>query len=427
MSSSSIVFREAPISGHVFRRKRKSGDRWMAKWRDGEGQHQAVLGKAWTKRGRPAEGYLTKQGAQRELDAILADARRHRLTSQPRLASTVTFSEAAREWLRYVEHDRKRRPSTITDYRWIVERRLLPDFGELPLESVTTQRIDNWRVELVAAGGIADGEGLSARTINKYLGVMHSILKRAQRTYGLAANAAAWAERQPVTRSGDFDVLSAAEVEALARAAREGRHRTPPKHPTGFEWRAKLRQQDQQDAAIFLTAAYAGLRLGELRSLRWRDLDFGKRLIHVRHSYVMRNEDAPKSGRVRSVPMIDQVAVALDQLSRRNGWTAEEDLVFVNPTGEHIEDSALRRRFYAALKAAGLKHIRFHDLRHGFGTLAVQVFPLTDVKTYMGHADIATTMIYVHHVPQVDAAEKLSAALREALTGPPVPSARPAA
>ncbi len=427
MSSSSVVFRETPISGHVFRRKRKTGDRWMAKWRDAEGQHQVVLGKVWTKRGRPAEGYLTKQGAQRELDAILADARRHRITSQPRLASTVTFAEAAREWLRYVEHDRKRRPSTIADYRWIVERRLLPDFGELALESVTTQRIDNWRVELVAAGGIADGEGLSARTINKYLGVMHSILKRAQRTYGLAANAAAWAERQPVTRSGDFDVLSAAEVEALARVAREGRHRKPPKHPTGLEWRAKLRQQDQQDAAIFLTAAYAGLRLGELRSLRWRDLDFGKRLIHVRHSYVMRNEDAPKSGRVRSVPMIDQVAVALDQLSRRNGWTGEEDLVFVNPSGEHIEDSALRRRFYAALKAAGLKHIRFHDLRHSFGTLAVQVFPLTDVKAYMGHADIATTMIYVHHVPQVDAAERLSAALREASTGPPVPSARPAA
>jgi integrase len=49
---------------------------------------------------------------------------------------------------------------------------------------------------------------------------------------------------------------------------------------------------------------------------------------------------------------------------------------------------------------------------HSFGTLAVQVFPLTDVKAYMGHADIATTMIYVHHVPQVDAAEKLSSALR---------------
>lgn len=87
----------------------------------------------------------------------------------------------------------------------------------------------------------------------------------------------------------------------------------------------------------------------------------------------------------------------------------------------------MRRRFYAALDAAGLPRIRFHDLRHTFGTLAVQVFPLSDVKAYIGHADIATTMIYVHHVPQVDAAEKLSAALREASTGPPVSAARPAA
>jgi integrase len=118
--------------------------------------------------------------------------------------------------------------------------------------------------------------------------------------------------------------------------------------------------------------------------------------------------------------MMDQVAVALDQLSRRPAWTGDDDLVFVNAAGEHIEDSALRRRFYAALKAADLKHLRFHDLRHSFGTLAVQVFPLTDVKAYMGHADIATTMIDVHHVPRVDAAERLSAALHNASTAVPV-------
>ena len=81
-------------------------------------------------------------------------------------------------------------------------------------------------------------------------------------------------------------------------------------------------------------------------------------------------------------------------------------------SGEHFDDSALRRRFYAARIRAGLKRIRFHDLRHTFGTLAVQVFPLSDVKAYMGHADIATTMVYVHHVPRLDAAARLSAALR---------------
>ena len=112
--------------------------------------------------------------------------------------------------------------------------------------------------------------------------------------------------------------------------------------------------------------------------------------------------------------MIDQVVTVLDQLSRREWFTSENDLVFCNDFGGHFDDSALRRRFYTARSTAGLKRIRFHDLRHTFGTLAVQVFPLSDVKAFMGHADIATTMIYVHYVPQLDAADRLSRALRAA-------------
>ncbi len=122
----------------------------------------------------------------------------------------------------------------------------------------------------------------------------------------------------------------------------------------------------------------------------------------------------PKSGRVRSVPMTDQVMLVLDGLSQRRDFAAEKDLVFPNAVGEHLDGSALRRRFYATMERAALKRIRFHDLRHTFGTLAVQAFPLTDVKAFMGHADISTTMIYVHHVPQHDAAQKLSAVLRAA-------------
>lgn len=355
----------------------------MAKWRDAAGQHQRVLGRVWHGRSKPPPGYLTKRGAKDALDEILADARKGRLLGRVRPSGGVTFAEATAEWLRYVEHDRKRRPSTVRDYRIAAEKVLIPALGDAPLDAITTGHVDAFRSGLVAEGR------LSARTINKYLALVHGILKRAQRVYGLAANAAAGVERQPARRSGDFDVLTAAEIEALLRTA-----------------------ASPQDAALFATAAYAGLRLGELRALRWRDVDFEKRLVHVRRSYVERDEGVPKSGRVRSVPLIDQVARALDELSRREWFTGEQDLVFCNHVGEHFDDSALRRRFYAARSAAGLKRIRFHDLRHTFGTLAVQVFPLSDVKAYMGHADIATTMIYVHHVPQLDAAEKLSKALR---------------
>jgi integrase len=175
-------------------------------------------------------------------------------------------------------------------------------------------------------------------------------------------------------------------------------------------------------------AAYTGLRLGGLLALRWRDIDYGKRLVHVRRSYVTGQEEMPKSGRVRSVPMTDQVMLVLDGLSKRERFAVEQDLVFANAVGEHFDGSALRRRFYAAIERAAVKRIRFHDLRHTFGTLAVQAFPLTHVKAFMGHADISTTMIYVHHVPQHDAAEKLSAVLRAASSVEfAAPEAKPAA
>jgi integrase len=114
------------------------------------------------------------------------------------------------------------------------------------------------------------------------------------------------------------------------------------------------------------------------------------------------------------VPLIDIAARALDGLSRREQFTGAKDRVFCDPTGETLNDGAIRAMFYAALESAGIdrdrgtgKKLVFHDLRHTFGTLAVQAFPLSDVQAYMGHADIQTTMIYVHHTPQHAAADRL--------------------
>ncbi len=131
---------------------------------------------------------------------------------------------------------------------------------------------------------------------------------------------------------------------------------------------------------------------------------------------------------VRSVPLVDQAAGALDRLSQRDRHTDEGDLVFVNAVGEHLERSTMRRRYVKALDRAGLKPLRFHDLRHTFATLVAQEFQLPDVKAYMGHADIGTTMRYVHHVPQKDAADRLTALLK-ARTDPEIgctPGAPPA-
>jgi len=89
------------------------------------------------------------------------------------------------------------------------------------------------------------------------------------------------------------------------------------------------------------------------------------------------------------VPLIDQAAAALDGLSRRGLFTGTEDRVFCSR--EAVADGPLRDRFYLALTAAGLGHLRekpdpivFHDLRHTFGTLAVQTWPLVDVRGTSG-------------------------------------------
>jgi integrase len=369
------------VSGHVELVKRKRGSHYYVKYRLADGRQVfKKLGPAWTGKGRPPDGYFTKKTAEDELQSLLTDARRGKLVGATRTGTT--FKDAAEEWLRYVEHDRKRRPSTVRDYRNCLQRDLLPEFGDAPLEQITTDWVDAFRARLVAE------ERLSGRTINKLLVMLHGIFRRAMRVYGLLGNPAAAVDRQPVRRSGDFDVLSPGEVKALARAAESG-----------------------QDAALFVTAAYTGLRQGELRALRWYDVDFKKRLVHVRRGYTHGVLGPTKSGRVRSVPLIDEVAKVLEELAERDLFTAPEDLVFPNIVGKPLDDTKLRRRFYAALDRAGLKRIRFHDLRHSFGTLAVQVFPLTDVKAYMGHADIQTTMIYVHHVPAADAAERLQRAI----------------
>jgi integrase len=155
-------------------------------------------------------------------------------------------------------------------------------------------------------------------------------------------------------------------------------------------------------------------RARELRGLRWRDVNFADKLVHVRRSYTGAGEGPPKSGNARSVPLIDTAARALDGLSRRECFTGADDRVFCSPTGGVLDEGQIRDMFYATLELASIDRDRgtgkllvFHDLRHTFGTLAVQTFPLSDVQAYMGHANIATTMVYVHHTPQHGAADRL--------------------
>ena len=102
--------------------------------------------------------------------------------------------------------------------------------------------------------------------------------------------------------------------------------------------------------------------------------------------------------------------------------------MFGSVTGGHLLDDDVRDGFYDALDAAEFGHLRekddpivFHDLRHTFGTMcAAKGIDLVKIQRWMGHADIQTTMRYLHYVPQHDDAESLTAAFSAETVHPDV-------
>lgn len=355
-------------SGFVFRVDRQSGPVWCCKYRGPDGrQVKKKIGAAWTGRGRPAAGFFDKRAAEAWIDEVLAGLRERALTGAS--AAGVSFEAAAREWLRFVAEDRGCKPTTLRGYRSSVAGAFLPAFGGMGVGEVTPLQIERWRA----------GLGVSPRTKNKLLTELHGIFARSARVFGEPqANPAAQVPKLRERRRLDIDVFTPEEVRALVRAA-----------------------ASEQDAALFLTAAFTGLRRGELLALRWRDVDFAGQ-VRVRASYAANTLTTPKSGKVRAVPLAGEVAAVLARIGQREVLTGAEDLVFPGEAGGYLDGSALRRRYLLALERAGLRQLRFHDLRHTFATAMISRADIVRVKDWMGHADVQTTMRYLHYVQRPD-------------------------
>jgi integrase len=103
-------------------------------------------------------------------------------------------------------------------------------------------------------------------------------------------------------------------------------------------------------------------------------------------------------------------ASALARLSQREHWTGDDDLVFPGITGTYLDASALLKRYKRVLRAAGLRPLRFHDLRHTLGTTMIRKADIVLVQTWMGHADIETTRKYLHFAPRPDDARLVAEA-----------------
>jgi integrase len=350
-------------------------------------QFQRVIGPAW--KGKAADcppGHFTRKTAQAALAAILEDARRAAIPDHER--TDVTFAEAAEAW--YESRARKGcRPSTLRGYRSALDKHLIPAFGPAPLTEVTARRLQLW----------LDGVGGANRTRQRLGVIRFGVFRFAGKRYGLKVNPVADVELPEVARKVDVAVYTVEELHALARAA-----------------------ASELDRAMYLTAAYSGLRLGEQLALRWRDVDFALEAVRVERSHVMGHLGPTKGGDRRVVPLAPQLAEVLAPLVRRERWIGPDDLVFTL-TGSYLDATAVGRRYAVAVARAGLERRTYHALRHTFCSLAIQRATPEQVRVWAGHADLATTARYLHFRPQGDEAARLAAAF--ALPDPAEPVALP--
>ncbi len=427
--------------------EREEGPVYYAKWRDEGWQVKRRLGSAWIergeearagerrrtrhagwikRRGRPAEGYLSEDAALALIPAVIAEREAEQAGERERRERAheheMSFEEIAAAWLAHRVSVVGIKRSTLNHYRTMLLRpeetpkkrgrapraRIMVRFGGCAAASITTREVARWLHEL-------DGDPLlSARSVNQHRQVLCSIYRYACRedTFGLLENPAAKTEKRREADAAEIVTYTPAEVEAIARAAQEGAHRENRLKLTPAEIEARG-QEDAQDAGLILVAAFCGLRMGECLALRWRHVMWDAQRLHVQRNYVLGEEDSPKGRRGRSVPLADQPAQALARLSQRLTFTRPADLVFCSRTGEHLDGSALRRRYKAARDASikedpDMPALRFHDLRHTFGTLAAQGFDLVNVQAMMGHADSRTTARYLHARPAAEDAAKLT-------------------
>jgi integrase len=400
------------VTGHIREVKRPTGTRLYFAWRDVAGkQHQKLLGLKWTGKGDPPHGSLTLKQANLIKDEKLVELRAKAAAPAPEeLGPPVAFANASAEWLRHAEVDRLCKHSTLTDYR-LMARRLDEDLGRKPLRSICTEDLQTW------LDGKRREDGWSNRTAQKYGAVLHGIFERARKVWKLQVNPAADLERPKVRNAKAIDFYSPEEVWVLVRAAE-----VVDVEDLTREEATLARARAEQDAAIFLTAAFTGLRIGELLALRWRCVDFERRSIRVERGFTLGVEDSPKSNRARAVPMAPEVERALAKLGQRDHFAAGSDLVFCGELGGHLNPERLRGRYRAAQDAAALRRLRFHDLRHTFGSIAINRADPVKVKEWMGHAQLATTERYLHFKERSDEADLLAGAFGVEVTTDRVPT-----
>jgi integrase len=406
-------------------KKRRLGLAWQEP--DGAG--------GWRKRrGRCRDGWLDERSANvaaveamEEHARELADAARMRRMAAER---KITVRELAGEWLSWLKEVRGAKPSTLADYGFLLREpgqlysrgprvsagRIMGAFGDRSVADVTTAEVSAFLRGL-------DRDGLTPRNVNKHREVLSAMFAYACRadTHGLAVNPVAGTDKRRQDPPAALDYYEVEEVEALARCCEKGLHRGETRTIDPAE-RAARHAEDRRDAEAFRLLFYTGLRLGEVLTLRWADVDLEDRLLLVRRGLSAGEETLPKGRQHRFVPLSTPAVATLARLANRDDFTGADDYVLANRFGRRLDPSALRRRYKRGCEAAGLRPVRLHGLRHAAGSLVARTSDAVFVRDFLGHSKLTTTNRYLSAKRRPEEFERLDAAFAPASL--PAPAAK---
>jgi len=352
---------------------------YYGKWRVADGKQ--VMRRLGPVRPRGTRDGLTQTQAEAELRRVMGEPQKSLAPDDRK-----TLAEVAEAHLAAKENAGLKR-STARGYRSVIEAHLIPFFGDRRVDRITEAMIAAFDKHL-------RDQGLKPQTRRNILGLLGAMLATAKKKGWVSENPASELEKPRKGRS-DTDVelryLTLEEVEAVLRAIPDDR-------------------LGRVEGVLILAAAMTGMRRGELLGLRWKDVDWTARKIRIVRTYVGGKEDTPKSDSSRrAVPLANRLAAELERLSEASPYHADDDPVFTHPsgTGVPLDGSAVSKAFKRALRRAGVRSVRFHDLRHTFGTMMAgnPRVSMWTLQAWLGHSDPATTAIYAHFAPSEHEAE----------------------
>lgn len=301
---------------------------------------------------------------QREAEILARGGRKPE--GQVREASAPTLSQF---WPRFVEGHAKanqQKPSTLDTRERIYRNHLKPLLGDVALDAIDAEKVQQLKARM---------SGMKPKTVNCVLTVLAKLLKVAVEWDVISAMPCRIKLLKSATPVVEF--YEDAEYERLVAAAAA---------------------RDARAQVIVLLGGDAGLRLGEMLALEWRDVDLALAQLKVQRA-VYEGDDGtvhvtlPKGGRPRVVPMTARLKAALASHRHLRGQR-----VLLQDDGQPATKEWLKNLIDGAERDAGLRRGgRVHILRHSFcSRLALRNVPMLSIKALAGHESLETTQRYMH-------------------------------